>query len=90
MIDKINVHDVITFENNKEYMVAGKALYNNVNYLQLVGVEDFTIKFAAVTGNKAIILKNKEDRKLINALIPLFLESASKAMMKLTQIEKDD
>ncbi len=75
MIENISVQDVIKLNDNKEYVVAGKAVYNNINFLHLVNVDDLSIKFAAISGNNAIILKNKEDRKLIDELIPLFLKS---------------
>ena len=79
MTKNINVQDVIKLNDDKEYVVAGEAVYNNINFLHLVNVEDLSIKFAAISDNKVIILKNKEDRKLIDELIPLFLKSTYKA-----------
>ena len=78
MIDKIDVHDTITLDDNKKYLVAGKALYNNVNYLFLVNTDEYSMKFGAVSGNQLIVLDNKKDKVLIEALTPLFLESVSK------------
>ena len=83
MIENISVQDVIELNDNKEYVVAGKAVYNNVNYLHLVNIEDLSVKFAAIYDNNAIILRNKEDRKLIDELTPMFLESTSKALAQL-------
>ncbi len=83
MIENIEVQDVITLDDDKEYVVAGKAVYDNVNYLHLVNIEDFSVKFAALSDDKVIILKNKEDRNLIDELTPQFLDSASKAFAQL-------
>lgn len=78
MIDQVDVHDTITLDDNKKYLVVGKAVYNNVNYLYLINIDEYSMKFGAVTGNKLIVLDNKKDKALIETLTPLFLESISK------------
>lgn len=78
MIDQIDVHDTLTLDDNKKYLVVGKALYNNVNYLSLINTDEYIVKFVAVTGNQLIVLDNKKDKVLIEELIPLFVDSVSK------------
>jgi hypothetical protein len=83
MIENIDVQDVITLDDNKEYVVAGKAVYDDIDYLHLVNVDDLSVKFAAIADNKAIILRNNEDRELIEELTPLFIKSTSDALTQL-------
>ena len=89
MIDKIDVQDTIKLDDNKEYLVAGKALYENVNYLFLVNVKEYTMKFAALTGNQLIILNNEKDQSLIEKITPMILKSTSDSYKELLENDEE-
>ena len=86
----VEINDIITLDNNKEYLVSGKTVYNNVNYLYLINKEDYSLAFAAISGNRVIILNNKEDKILIEELMPLFLKSITESYMKLYNKKNDN
>lgn len=81
-INSIEISDVITLDNDKAYMVSGKTLYGKVNYLYLINTNDYSMAFAAVSGNNVILLDNKKDKTIIDELIPLFLQSITKMYME--------
>ena len=81
-MNSIEISDIITLDNDKEYMVSGKTLYGNVNYLYLINTNDYSMDFAAVSGNNVILLDNKNDKTIIDELIPLFLQSITKMYME--------
>ena len=65
----IEISDIITLDNNKKYIVTGIAEYEKVNYLYLLNDDDYSMAFAAIKGNKILLLNNKEDKILINELM---------------------
>ncbi len=83
MLEKIDVQDTIVLDDDKKYLVVGKALYNEVNYLYLVSPSDYSIEFVALADNKVIILNKETDKPLINLLTPLFTKSTSDYYMDL-------
>ena len=76
-INDIELNDTIVLDNNIEYIVSGKTLYDGVEYLFLINEDEFTMHFVALTGNTVVMLDNKEDKELIKKLMPLFLQSAA-------------
>ena len=81
-MEGIEISDIITLDDDKEYMVSGKACYGKINYLYLINKDDYSMAFAAVSGNDVILLDNKNDKAIIDELIPLFLQSITKMYMK--------
>ena len=71
----IEINDSIVLDNNKEYLVVGKTLFDGIDYLFLINDEDFAVHFAALSTNQVVILDNKEDKELIKRLLPMFLKS---------------
>lgn len=71
----IEMRDTITLDDNKEYLVVGKANYKNTDYLFLIETEELTLKFAALADTKVLLLNNKTDKALIGELFPLFAQN---------------
>ena len=67
----IKYSDVLTLSDKKQYIVAGMTNYNNYDYLFLIDV-----KFVWLKENSVVVLDNKLDCKLIEALLPLFVNNA--------------
>ena len=83
MIDIINIQDTVVLDDDKKYLVVGKALYDGVDYLYLLSTSDYVMEFAALSDNKAILLNKDTDKPLIEILMPLFIKSASTQYTKL-------
>ena len=70
----ININDLITLDDNKDYVVVSKAFYNNRNYYYLIDIND----------SSNLMLWYEEDGKLVesfdksvnNELMPLFIDNA--------------
>lgn len=84
-MENIEISDIITLDDDKEYIVSGKASYGNVNYLYLINKDDYSMAFAAISGNNVILLDNKVDKPIIDELIPLFLQNISKMYIDLNK-----
>lgn len=76
-INDIDILDTLTLDNHVDYVVAGKAKYDEVDYLFLVNTEAYILRFAALSGDQLLMLDNKKDKGVIEKLFPLFVESAS-------------
>lgn len=83
----IDVLDTITLDNHVDYVVAGKAKYDDVDYLFLIDTEEYALKFAALADDQLLILDNKKDKGVMEKLFPLFLESAAN---KYTELSFDE
>ncbi len=75
--NEIEISDSIVLDNNKEYIVSGKTVYDGIVYLFLINDDEFTMHFAALAENQVVMLDNKEDKELIKKLMPFFLQSAA-------------
>ena len=84
-MEEIEIRDIITLDDNKEYFVSGRCIFDDIDYLSLVSVDDYSIKFAALVGNQVVIMDNKEDKDIIDELLPLFLQSIAKDYMELAK-----
>lgn len=71
----IEMRDTITLDDNKDYLVVGKANYKDTDYLFLIELEELTLKFAALAGSQVLLLNNKTDKALIGELFPLFAQN---------------
>ena len=80
-LDNIELQDIITLDNNIDYIVLGKAKLDEIDYLYLLNNEDYSMNFAAIADNQIVMLDNKEDKMLINSLLPMFLDSISKNVL---------
>ena len=80
-VENIEIQDIITLSNNIDYIVLGKAKFDDIDYLYLLDNDNYTMNFAAITDNQLVMLDNKEDKALINTLIPLFLNNISKNVL---------
>lgn len=73
----IKYSDVLTLSDKKQYIVAGMTNYNNYDYLFLIDIHDNkNVKFVWLKENSVVVLDNKLDCKLIEALLPLFVNNA--------------
>jgi hypothetical protein len=84
-MEEIEMGDSITLDDNKEYFVSGKCIFDDIDYLSLVSVDDYSLKFAALVGKQVVLLDNKEDKDIIDELVPLFLQSIAKEYMELSK-----
>ena len=83
----INIRDLLTLADKKEYVVAGKAKLEGENYYLLCEIENtMNIKFCheQVEGEKTfmIVLNEKKDEEKIKKLLPLFEQSLKKVIKK--------
>ena len=75
----VKYKDILTLDDDNEYIVSGIAQYNNKNYLYLVDINNnINIKFVELSNNSIIELNKEKDNELIIKLLPLFLESTKK------------
>ncbi len=68
----IRYQDIITLDDNCEYIVASKVKYNSNNYIYLVDIHDTNNFKIAQIENNCISLLDKREKDLICKLIPLF------------------
>ena len=72
----IDIKDIITLDNNKEYVVVSKTNYENKTYYFLVDINDNNnIKFCYEKGSNNALIET-ENADLIKELLPIFVESA--------------
>lgn len=69
---EINNKDILTLDDNNEYVVVSKANYDNKIYYYLVDIaNDKNIKFCYIYEDNLIEVS---DNELITKLLPLFLK----------------
>ena len=73
----INIGDILTLDNNIEYVVVSKANFNNKEYYYLVNKTLNDVKFCYQDGEELVELNDKE---LITKLLPLFTVEAKKVI----------
>jgi len=86
----IEMNDSIILDNDKEYVVSSIALYDGIEYLYLINMDDFTLNFAALSGNQVVMLDNKEDKELIKRLLPLFLKNSAEKYQEMANEEQEN
>ena len=64
----IEKKDILTLEDNKEYVVVSKVLYENTNYFYIVDIDN--IEFVKIENDDLLEIKDKD---LATKLIPLFI-----------------
>lgn len=71
---EIKYQDILTLNDDNEYVVASKAIYNDAEYIYLVDINDSTnIKFMEIEKDGSLTQLDSEiDIELINVLTPLF------------------
>lgn len=70
----IEIKDTVTLDDNNDYVVVSKTLYENKNYIYLIDTNNITnVKFCYenVENNSLIEV---DDQELIKKLLPLFLD----------------
>lgn len=74
---KIEYQDIITLDNNKQFIVAGIADYNETKYLYLVDIKNHNnVEIAELELDGCISIIDSNEEELINALYPLFYENS--------------
>ena len=86
-MEAIELRDTITLDDDKEYFVTGKTIYDDLEYLALFNTEDYSMKFGVLVEDQLVVLDNKEDKGIIDELIPLFLKSISQEYIELSKEE---
>lgn len=84
-METIDIKDVITLDDDKKYFVTGKTIYDDLEYLALFNTEDYSMKFGVLVEDQLVVLDNKEDKEIINELVPLFLQSITEEYIKLSK-----
>ena len=70
----IDIRDILTLDDNNEYVVVSKILYEDRIYYYLVDKKDnANLKFCYEKGDNLVELN---DKVLVTKLLPLFLEAA--------------
>ena len=87
----IDIKDIITLSDDREYVVASKTSYqDNVYYYLIGGNSKKNIKFCIENSSNSSLIEI-EDKELIQHLLPLFLKATSKSISKeeLELLEQD-
>ena len=71
----IDIKDVITLDDNNEYIVVNKVNYNDKNYYYLIDMEDSENLMFCYEDNGDLVEVN--DKELTAKLLPLFLEKSN-------------
>lgn len=83
----IEVGNIITLENNEEYLVLDQITYNNVKYIYSVrtidndNLTDEYLIFEVIKDNDGEFIKAIDDKKLYDELIQQFKESVSNKIL---------
>jgi len=78
----IDVKDIITLSDKHSYVVTGKTNYQDNTYYYLVDKDNLeNIKFCVEKSENNSVIEI-DDKDLIQQLLPLFLESATKSITK--------
>ena len=83
----IEVGNIITLENNEEYLVLDQITYNNVKYIYSVrtidndNLTDEYLIFEVIKDNDGEYIKAIDDKKLYDELIQQFKESVSNKIL---------
>ena len=74
---KIDIKDLLVLDDNNEYVVVSKTIYNNKTYYYLMDINNNeNIKFLLENGD----LEEIEDKILITKLLPRFLKEIQKEL----------
>lgn len=84
----IDISDTITLDDDKEYVVTGKTLYDDLEYVSLLNTKDYSMKFGVLVEDQIVMLDNEEDKEIIERLLPLLLQSVSQEYLKV--VNKDN
>ncbi len=71
----VDINDTITLDDNKKYFVAGKILYDDLDYISLFNPEDKSMKYGVLVEDQIVVLNKDTDKGIIDNLLPLFLKS---------------
>ena len=87
-METIDISDTITLDDDKEYVVTGKTLYDDLEYVSLLNTKDYYMKFGVLVEDQIVMLDNEEDKEIIERLLPLLLQSVSQEYLKV--VNKDN
>ncbi len=87
-METIDISDTITLDDDKEYVVTGKTLYDDLEYVSLLNTKDYSMKFGVLVEDQIVMLDNEEDKEIIERLLPLLLQSISLEYLKV--VNKDN
>ena len=77
----MNVEDIITLDNNKEYLILDKAEFDNNKYLYCVGISkdekltDEYVYLKEIEENNEFFIEEVNDEKILKNLNNLFTKS---------------
>ncbi len=71
----VDINDTITIDDNKEYFVTGKVLYDDLEYISLFNPLDKSMEYGVLVENQIVLLNKDTDKEIIDNLLPLFLKS---------------
>ena len=71
----VDINDTITLDDNKEYFVTGKVLYDDLEYISLFNPLDKSMEYGVLVENQIVLLNKDTDKEIIDNLLPLFLKS---------------
>lgn len=75
----INIKDILTLDDNNEYVVVSKVKHNNKDYYYLIDKNNNkNIKFCYGDNDELVEIENKE---LITLLLPLFVNAAGEVLI---------
>ena len=67
----IEKKDILTLDDNREYVVVSKAKYENINYFYIVDIDNVeNFKFVKIENDDLLEIRDKD---LATKLIPLFI-----------------
>lgn len=74
----IEIEDIITLDDKKQYVVVSKVNYENSNYIYIVDIHDTSnIKFAEVENSNGKIIISEigsSEQELLDKILPMFFK----------------
>lgn len=69
----INIKDILTLDDDNEYVVVSKVNYENKNYCYLIDKKNLNVKFCYEDKEELVEI---EDKELVTKLLPMFVKVA--------------
>lgn len=84
----IDIRDLITLSDEKEYVVVSKVNYQNINYYYIVEIKNINnLKFLYEDKGELVEIDNEE---LLKTLLPLFYKASRNIIKEMLKEQKEN
>lgn len=70
----IDIRDIITLDDEKDFVIVSKITYENINYYYLININDYSNIFFCYEDKGELV--EIEDGLLIKKILPLFINAS--------------